>query len=131
MQNMYSVCTCTKLIPWVASSLCCILDLSMYSLSAPLLNPVVTRSDSVLSDDRPTAISFCSALCLPGVALVGALLVVHLKWEIKIILFKFCESKILHSYISIYASCLLVPFTVYGIFWGYFAIFVIILIKTK
>lgn len=110
MQNMYSVCTCTKLIPWVASSLCCILDLSMYSLSAPLLNPVVTRSDSVLSDDRPTAISFCSALCLPGVALVGALLVVHLKWEIKIILFKFRESKILHSYISIYASCLLVPF---------------------
>lgn len=36
---------------------------------APLLNPVVTRSDSVLSDDRPTAIGFCSALCLPGVAL--------------------------------------------------------------
>uniref|UniRef100_K1PQX4 Sugar phosphate exchanger 3 n=1 Tax=Magallana gigas TaxID=29159 RepID=K1PQX4_MAGGI len=36
---------------------------------APLLNPVVTRSDSVLSDDRPAAISFCSALCLPGVAL--------------------------------------------------------------
>lgn len=36
---------------------------------APLLNPVVTRSDSVLSDDRPAAIGFCSALCLPGVAL--------------------------------------------------------------
>lgn len=36
---------------------------------APLLNPVVTRSDSVLSDDRPSAIGFCSALCLPGVAL--------------------------------------------------------------
>lgn len=40
-----------------------------FSSEAPLLNPVVTRSDSVLSDDRPTAIGFCSALCLPGVAL--------------------------------------------------------------
>lgn len=40
-----------------------------FSSEAPLLNPVVTRSDSVLSDDRPAAIGFCSALCLPGVAL--------------------------------------------------------------
>lgn len=39
-------------------------------ITAPLLNPMVTHSDSVLSDDRPTAIGFCSALCLPGVALV-------------------------------------------------------------
>lgn len=93
------VCTGTKFIPCAASRVCCISDLSVcivYSLSAPLLNPVVTRSDSVLSDDRPAAIGFCSALCLPGVALVGNPLhvLVWLKLKIEIIIFKFCQSKI-------------------------------------
>lgn len=46
------------------------------SFSAPLLSPMVTNSDSVPFDDRPSAIGFCSALCLPGVALVGVLLLV-------------------------------------------------------
>lgn len=92
------VCTGTKFIPCAASRVCCISDLSVcivYSLSAPLLNPVVTRSDSVLSDDRPAAISFCSALCLPGVALVGNPLhvLVCLILKIEIIMFKFCQSK--------------------------------------
>lgn len=92
------VCTCTKFIPCAASRVCCISDLSVcivYSLSAPLLNPVVTRSDSVLSDDRPTAIGFCSALCLPGVALVGVPLhvLVWLELKIETIVFKICQSK--------------------------------------
>lgn len=92
------VCTGTKFIPCAASRVCCISDLSVcivYSLSAPLLNPVVTRSDSVLSDDRPTAIGFCSALCLPGVALVGVPLhvLVWLELKIETIVFKICQSK--------------------------------------
>lgn len=96
------VCTGTKFIPCAASRVCCISDLSVcivYSLSAPLLNPVVTRSDSVLSDDRPAAIGFCSALCLPGVALVGNPLhvLVWLKLKIEIIIFKFCQSKMITS----------------------------------
>lgn len=40
-----------------------------FSSEAPLLSPMVTNSDSVPLDDRPSAIGFCSALCLPGVAL--------------------------------------------------------------
>lgn len=107
------VCIGIKFIFFVVFRVCCILDFFVcivYFFLVFFLNFVVIRSDFVFSDDRFAVIGFCSVFCLFGVVLVGVLLVVYFKLEIKIILFKFCELKILYSYILIYVSCFFVLF---------------------